>query len=256
MKVIAKFSDYIVQSIEYFINVIDEGIKSRDISGLTLGPDGRSRLEMINISKEHPLVVEMRSVIENKNQDKRSNIIPAISVTPGNMSEEGIAFGESLEINTVDDNWIISLKNILPQNNKDIHADMLISHKQIEDILGAYKKSKNSKSVIRYQSNMWSWNEEINVSSWTDSPDMDILMGTILDSILAEIRIGTVGDESQIKNMKYRPTKGLTNFNFGHVLFGTEFNITFLNTYHNYIVFEEEHITGHNFDASFKTPEI
>jgi hypothetical protein len=113
---------------------------------------------------------------------------------------------------------------------------------------------RRGQGVMRCQKHMWGWNEEINISLWSNTPDVDVVMATLLDSILAEIAMGTVGDNSALKNMKYRPTKGLTNFNFGRVLFGTEYNLTFFNTYHNYTIFTEDLISGHDLQGTFTVP--
>ena len=66
----------------------------RDLTGLTNG-----RIQRINVSKQHPLVTLMASQLSlNKNLDcERTNIIPAISVTPGNMRDEAVSMGNSYQ---------------------------------------------------------------------------------------------------------------------------------------------------------------
>lgn len=247
MKIIAEFSDYTIQSIEYFISAIESAVALRDISGLSAG-----RVSNINITKEHPLVVLMGSAINpNVNLDVlRTSILPAIAVTPGNMSEEGVALGQAPQSFVVDDDWILEFQNMKKLSLKEIQSGIgLITPDQVNTITAEYRKNTG---IMRCQKNTWGWNEEINVSCWSDNPDMDILFGTLLDSIFAKMRVGFMGDESPMKNLKYRITKGLTNFNFGRVLFGTEYSLTFFNTYHNYTVYTEEHATGHDLLGGFK----
>ena len=249
MKIIAKYSDYAVQSIQYFIDTIKSELELRDLTGLTNG-----RIQRINVSKQHPLVTLMASQLSpNKNLDpERSNIIPAISVTPGNMSEEGQTLGKSYQPLIVDDTWIDEFKAIANKDMKAVLSDTgLITKDQANAVISAYRKGGG---VIRCQKHMWGWNEEINVSLWSETPDVDIVMATLLDSIFSEMVSGFVGDNSPLKNMKYRITKGLTNFNFGRVLFGTEYALTFFNTYHNYTIYEDDIITGHDLVGTFKVP--
>jgi len=248
MTIIAKYSDYSVQSIEYFIDAIRDELALRDIPGLT-----SNTIQKINVTKQHPLVTLMDSAINpNKNlDDTRSSIIPAISVTPGNLAEEAATLGKSYQPLTVTDTWIDEFREIANKSQKNILADGLITKSQAEAIIVAYRKNTG---IMRCQKHMWGWNEEINISLWSDTPDVDVVIATLVDSILAEIVTGTVGDNSALKNMKYRVTKGLTNFNFGRVLFGTEYNLTFFNTYHNYTIYTEDHLSGHDLQGTFKIP--
>ena len=57
-----------------------------------------------------------------------------------------------------------------------------------------------------------------------------------------------------MKNMKFETTRGLTNFNFGRVLFGTEYSLTFLNTYNNYTIFSEQPISDFEAELTYTTP--
>ena len=242
MTIIAEYSDYAIQSVEYFISAIETGVEARDIKGLS-----NDKVELINITKEHPLVTLMAAQINPNGGDPlRSGLLPAISVTPGNMNDEAATMGKSPQTFVVDADWLTE------KTNKQIQADTgLITQDQISAIITQYALDDG---IMRCQKNMWGWNEEINISLWSDSPDLDILMSTVMDSILAKITVGFLGDESPVKNMKYRPTRGLTNFNFGRVLFGTEYNLTFFNTYHNYTIYQEDHIEEHDINGTFNSP--
>ena len=54
--------------------------------------------------------------------------------------------------------------------------------------------------------------------------------------------------------MRFSSNGGLTNFNFGRVLFGTEYNLTFLNTYNNYTIYKDDIVSGHDFYGTYTTP--
>lgn len=249
--IITKFSDYDVNTIDYFIDRIEEEISYRDLKGLT-----NNKIELINVTKEHPLAVLMASQLsEQRNADPlRSNIIPAISVTPGSSLVDGFTLGQSYQPEVVDDTFINELKFYLGDEitRKRIKQDLLITKEQIETILAEYKRV--SAGQMRVQRNEWQRKEEVNVSVWSDSADMDILLGMVTDSVLAKIQVGTTGDNSKIRNMEYRITKGLTNFNFGRVLYGSEYNLTFTNKYNNFEIYTDDNIDGHDFIGTFEIP--
>lgn len=244
--IVTKYSDYVIQSIEYFITQIEAELTYRDIRGLT-----NNNIEKISVLKQHPLVMIIDFILNpDHNKDPLSSgLLPVISVTPGNLTDEAFTLANSYNSESIDDDFIDRLKYFHDLSLKDIHSDVLISKTQIETILERYKHA----AKLLCQTNEYHKNEEINISIWSESADYDILLGNIMDSILAGIQTGFAGDGSQIQKMQFRTTKGLTNFNFGKVLFGTEYLLTFLNTFNNYIIYEEDVISDHTFEGTFTT---
>jgi hypothetical protein len=258
MNIITKYSDYAIQSVEYFIDAIEAAFEERDLKGLTsyVGMDGeaKSRIEKINVTKQHPLVSFMLTQLsETRNADLlRSSMLPAVSVMPGNISDGGLTLGQGLQTEIIDDAFITELKVYLDKNKKETLRDLIITKDQINLIIAAYRRA-DAGSVLA-QIHQWRKDEEINVSAWSDNADTDILIGNLLDSIFADIQMGFAGDNSPIINFKYKITKGLTNFNFGRILFGTEYSLTFTNTYNNYTIYSEDRITDHEFQSTFLIP--
>jgi len=248
---VAKFSDYAIQSIEFFIESIESELSQRDLKGLF-----NNKIEIINVTKQHPLATLMAAQLsEQRNADNlRSNIIPAISVTPGTFGEDGFTLGQSYKPSVVDDDFIDDLKFYLDEDmtKKDILRNLLITEDQINTIISEYRRTPAG--GMRVQQNEWQKNEEINISVWSDTADIDIILGTLMDSIMAFIQVGFVGDNSKIRNMKLRITKGLTNFNFGRVLYGSEYNLTFTNIYNNFAIYTDDVVSGHDFDGTFVIP--
>ena len=247
--IITKYSDYAIHSIEFFISQIKAELEYRDIAGLS-----NNTIQKINVMKEHPLAAIMAASLSDvRNADAlRSSIIPAISVTPGNITDEGFTMGQAYQPEIVDDAFIEVLKEFNEKTNKEIQEDVLLTKGQIEDILAAYRRAETGQ--LRVQRNEYFKNEEINVSVWSASADIDVLLGNIMDSILAMIQVGFVGDNSRLRFFKYRITKGLTNFNYGRVLFGSEYNLTFLNSYNNFIIYSDDVLSGHDFNGTFIVP--
>lgn len=247
--IVTKFSDYIIQSIEYFITQIETELNYRDISGLT-----SERHEIINVTKQHPLVEFMNAVLneESRLDYLRSSLLPAISVIPGNMTEGGFTLGQIFKNEVVDSTFINNLKGYQDKTNKQIQNDLLITQNQIETIISEYNRTPTN--GMRVERHEWNRNEEILVSVWSDSPDIDFLLGNLLESIFVEIQIGKSGNNSKMRSLQIKPTRGLTNFNFGRTLFGTEFNLTFLNSFNNYIIYTDDVLEDHDFDGTFIIP--
>jgi len=247
--IITKFSDYIINSVEYFITQIENELEYRDIQGLSNGT-----IDLINVTKQHPIVSLMSATVDpNSNvDDLRANIIPAISVSPGNLSDKGFTIGQTLKTEIVDDDFIDELKVFLAKTNKQIQDDMLITHAQIETIIGEYNRTEAG--GMRVQHNEFFKNEEINVAVWSNSPDVDILLSNLMDSMLSSIQVGFAGDGSPLRDFEYKTNKGLTNFNFGRTLFGTEYNLTFLNSFNNFIIYTDDVLSGHDLIGTFEIP--
>jgi len=248
-EIITKYSDYEIHSIEYFITQLENEIEYRDIKGLSNG-----RIDLVNISKEHPLVTLMDAQLnsERNSDDLRSNILPAISVTPGNMTDGGFTLAKGLQSEIVDDDFIAILDSFADKTNKEKQEDLLITNSQIESIKEKYNRVPAG--AMRVQINEWHKNEEINISVWSESPDTDILFSNLTDSLLAAIAIGFAGDNSRIRSFKYDIVRGLTNFNHGRVIFGSEYNLTFINTYRNFMIYTDPVITDVEFNGTFTTP--
>jgi hypothetical protein len=246
---VTKFSDYIINSIEFFISRIETELDYRDLPGLSNG-----KVEIINVTKEHPLVSLMASRLSDTRDSDlwRSNILPAISVTPGSRPEKSFTLGKSLQPEVVNETFIDALKVYLGKTNKEIQQELLITHKQIETIVGEYNRV--AAGGMKSQGNEFFRNEEINLSIWSESPDIDDLLGKVVDSVLVEIQVGILGDDSKIRNLDYKDARGLTNFNYGRVLYGTEYNLTFENSYKNFKIYTDDVVSGVDFYGTYKIP--
>jgi hypothetical protein len=248
---IARYSDYNIQTINYFATLIEDEINARDIKNLSNG-----KIDFIQVTKEHPLVTMMASKLgEGRNADPlRANLLPAIGITPGSAENQDFGMGLSQSDEIIDDDAIAELKALYNlSTNAEIQAEGLITKDQITAITSKYRKMGDS-GVMKRHITQWGRNEEVNISCWAETPDIDCLMDNLINSVLAGVRAKFPGDESPIRNAKYRTTRGLTNFNFGRVLFGSEYSLTFLNIYNNYRVYVEDYITGFEFDPTFTTP--
>ena len=247
--ILAKYSDYVIQSIEYFITQIENELEYRDINGLT-----NSHVEKINVTKQHPLVSLMASSLNDAGTDLlRNGLLPSISVTPGSQTGKGFTLGQSFKSESVDDDFIALLDTYAAKTQKQRLEDGLLTSKQITTIKNTY--SASGTGVVRLQRTEWHKSEEINISVWSLDADTDIILGNMMDSILASIQAGFAGDDSEMRDFDYKIVKGLTNFNFGRVLYGSEYNLTFLNTYNNYTIYTDTVLSGHDLVGTYQIPE-
>lgn len=247
MTIIAKFSDYRIQPIEYFITALTTSFAARNIKSLTNG-----KVEVINISKQHPLAILMQALVQGDDVTiLRSSLIPAISIIPGDQNEGGFTFNQSFHSEIIDDNFIEDLEIYLTKTNKQILESAALTKDQVNTIVDAYEEAEENSLICDIHE--WRKSEIINISIWSDTPDIDNLFSILLDSILADMQVGQLGDNSLIQNMSYRAARGLTNFNFGRILFGSEYILTYTNTYKNYTIISDPRITEHEFHGTFET---
>lgn len=234
MNIITKYCDYTIHPIEFFIKRIRDELSIRDLPGLT-----NDLVQKINIMKEHPLVVLIQRQLETSQDTvpKSSNLVPAIGVTPGNPSDEGVALNLSPQTFAVNEKFIEEFDELREVPMKERVSSGVITDKQIYSIKKAYELNPNGTFCSCHKKRQ---REEVSISLWTETSDMDIILSNLLESIFDDILAGFWGDKSEIKNMKFSQIKGLTNFNFGRVLYGTEYNVSFTNTKNNYMIFSED----------------
>jgi len=249
-EIITKYSDYAIQSIEFFIQKIKDEMTIRDLSNLTHG-----RIKIIPVLKEHPLVVLTQKVVDNQTRsasDRESGVLPSIAVLPGNMPPDGFTFSKSPKTEIIEDEYINELKALLDLTDKEIQQQGLITKEQINLILSTYKR--NPENSLLLETKEYHRDEEINISVWAESADITNLLTILIDSVLTEIQIGDPGDNSAIKKMSVKVHRGLNNIRFGRTLHGTEFSLTFLNTFVNYVVKLDPRVTDVEHDFTFRTP--
>jgi hypothetical protein len=245
--IITKYSDYQIHSVEWFIEKINTELAYRDIPGLT-----NNKIEIIDVTKQHPLVALMAAQLQNDSSVHRSGLVPTISVTPGSSDIAGFTLGEGQQNGIVDDAFIANLDVYLAKTDKQRVDFGLLTTTQINAIKTAYAAATAGSMLYKIQE--WRKKEEIHISNWGSSPDIINLMSNLIDSILAEIQVGFAGDDSPIVNFEFTFTEGLTNFNYGRVLFGTEYRLTFLNTFNNYTIYTEDRASTHEPNFTYTTP--
>ena len=249
MNIIEKYYDFEIHPIEYFIDKIENEVNSRDLKGLT-----NNKVNFIRVSKEHPIVLLLQQELDPRDaRPKEASILPAIGVTPGNPVDEAKTLGFKTQSHIFDEDWNTNISEIRNIPMKQRVQSGIITDSQIDNILQTYQRLNENEKMFCEQ-RKYEKKEEVSISVWCQSADRDITISSLVDSVLRDILSGYLGDNSKIKNMEISSVKGLTNFQFGRILYGTEFTISFLNTYNNYMIFTENRTTDLQTEINTRIP--
>lgn len=230
-QVVVKFTDYAVNSPDFFIDFIKKEIRKRDVRGLT-----NNRINAINVTGEHPLVTLTANVLSGT-QLNVSAVIPAIAVIEDEENETDTNLGDGYR------RTVIFTQETVEELRKLAVGDArfqegIISDAQIDAIEQALAnvahKSKENKGYLLTQVDGWLLRETICVSLWCHSVDERSLIGDVLRSILYDMK--NAMRVRKLKDVSIRTSKGLVNTNFGTVLFGQETLIDFTNFFHTITV--------------------
>lgn len=225
------FTHYAVAVPEWFVREMRLLVNAWDLRSLTNG-----RLEAINVNTEHPLVQLTGAVLQAGGQSMPSlaGILPAISVIEGDEGEEFTTVGQGL------------------RPYQEITADFLQQfkpggeladyEKRIQEGLMSDQTVQRIESFIQDQGgpvlamvNQYFMRETVSVSVWTTTPQEVFLLTRLVRSALFRLRPKLA--KLHAVDIQIRASRGLVNFNFGRVLFGTEFTVTFLNQFSDFRVF-------------------
>lgn len=225
MGMVVKYTDYYIESPDWFIKHIQNEINLRNITGLTNG-----RVSNVNVSGEHPLASIAVSTITGTSVDW-SGILPAISVVEGNSDEEVTTIGQGFRGYK---NFLQSdLDNLVTRyaTMKERKSDGLITDLQIQLLQESLKNMPNG---LWCETREFREREELFIGVWAHNLEEKKIIGNLVRSIIYDMRLAMI--EKGLDDINVRTTKGLVNFNFGKMLYGQESVITFLNGFRNIVV--------------------
>jgi len=232
VNVIAKYTDYLIFSPDFFIDYISTEIHDRDISGLTNG-----RVSAINVTGEHPMVQLVGSIMSTGDPNF-AGLLPSISVTESDENEENTTIGHGLrEYESVDQTWVDNIKNNYPKL-RDRTREGIITDKQIQAIETALTNSTEGKLITEVR--QFYERQSVFISLWTHNIHERQIIGGLLRSILYDLRLEMI--EKKLRDISIKTSKGLVNFNFGRVLYGQESEISYMSSFRNFTVYDEEEI--------------
>lgn len=228
MNEITKYTDYCILSPDWFIDRISEELAKRDLPGLTGGV-----VRAINVTGEHPIVQLMMSVLVGGTPNF-SGLVPAISVIDSDETEEATTVGQGLRAyELIDAEWIATMKATY-HSMKERYKEGLITDTQIRAIETALAHQPTGKLLVEVH--QFFQRESVYVSLWTHTAQERQIIGTLLRSILYDLRTKMIG--AGLTDISINTAKGLVNPNFGKVLLGQETNLRFLNKLFNYTVYD------------------
>lgn len=227
MAVIAQFTDYLVRTPDFFVQSIQDGLTARDLPGIT-----GDRIQRIEVTSEHPFVQLVGQVLV-AGAPQTAGLIPAISVTEGDETEEATTIGQGQRtVSVMTDGKLTALKAYGSVKNRN--RDGVISAAQILAIETALTTKPDG--LLMEVSEFYE-RESVNVSLWTHSVQERQVLGAVLRSIVYDMRKSMIA--KKLHDISIRTAKGLVNFNFGKLLYGEEIEITYMNGFRIFTVSDD-----------------
>jgi hypothetical protein len=234
--IITKFTDFNIDSPNWFINVLKEEFSLRDLKGIT-----NNRFEHISISGQHPFIQLVNDLLENENSVKNTSILPCISVSENDENQEIVTIGEGFRGAQLIDTDILNYIETNYSDYKKRNKEGILTNNQIETIRTHINSGKKLKMLV-YE---YFLRTSVFVSLWANTYEEYQILSKILRSILYDIRLKMISRKAV--DISITSNKGLVNTNFGKIIYGQETEIQFLNGFRNYIVTDEEFLE--NFDV-------
>jgi hypothetical protein len=234
--IITKFTDFNIDTPNWFINVLKEEFSLRDLKGIS-----NNRFEHISISGQHPFIQLVNDLLENENSVKNTSILPCISVSENDENQEIVTIGEGFRGVKLIDTDILNYIEANYSDYKKRNKEGILTNNQIETIRTYINSGKKLKMLV-YE---YFLRTSVFVSLWTNTYEEYQILSKILRSILYDVRLKMISRKAV--DISITSNKGLVNTNFGKIIYGQETEIQFLNGFRNYIVTDEEFLE--NFDV-------
>ena len=226
--IITKFTDYNIDSPNWFIRTIQQELALRDIKGIT-----NNRVQGINVTGQHPLVQLVGNLVDPNNQVSFAGLLPCISVSENNETEESTTIGQGKRVNGVIDITFVNEIRANLVTMKERKREGIITDNQLTLIENAV--SGNKKLLAQVEE--FFFRSSVFVSLWANTLEELIVIGDVLRSIVYDLRKYMIA--RNVIDINITTSKGLVNFNFGKVIYGQETEISFLNMMRNYTVTDE-----------------
>lgn len=216
------FIQFAADEIQYFIDFLTNNIQGYKLNELTSGYCG----DIPSIVEGHPLALEYGNLLSSGDADNYTSILPAIGIellddTPSQQNTLGNRYKlEEVTQSFVDGVTAISLEDRF--NNGIVMGDVV--KQSIQDMITA-----KSGEPLYSRTNMYMQDQMINISIWSDHGDVTRILYVIVRGLLnrAKRDLSSQG----VKNVMIRGQNALYNYEFGKTLFGSEFNVTLINTH-------------------------
>jgi len=218
------FTQFIIDEVKYFIDFITANIAEYKLSELTNGNAG----DIPSIQGAHPLAIEYGNALAADEEGNYTSILPAIGVEllDDDLFERqllGAGYkNEEVTQDFIDEVSAIQLKDRF--NNGTIMSNTVLNN--IQDAKTAKGSEKLWASSDRYLERI-----SINISIWSEHIEVTRILYMILRSILKRAKRDL--SSKGIKNLMIKGQNALYNYEFGTTLFGSEFNLSFINLHKN-----------------------
>lgn len=211
-----------VDEVEFIINYISQNIAQYDLKELTNGNMG----DIPNIIGAHPLAMEYGNLLSADEEGNYTSILPAIGVELIDDNDNSTQYlGSGYKVYEIDQNWIDEINSINLKNR--FKEGIVLSDSNLTLIQNA-KTAKGSEKLWT-KSSKYQMNQNVNVSCWSDNWQVTRILYVVVRSLLHEIKHEL--SKNGVKNASLSGQGAIYNYEFNQTLFGSEFNLKFINSH-------------------------
>jgi hypothetical protein len=206
-----------------------------------------NRTIKIQVTLDHPLMVLAGAILfsSGANLPDINGMFPRISVTDASHREKETSIGQGIkDYSILKTSDIQNFKNSMGSMKDRIDKGLLITNQQVDNML-AITESIGGEAILMRQQVMQDVTYYISV--WCLSIDERIVLTQIMESTLFGLKQELI--KQGFRNPQINTDTGITNSNFGRMIFGSELELTGINTITNYTLFKEKPLKSYNLES-------
>lgn len=193
----------------------------------------------VEVTLEHPLLVLVNMVLfpsSGSTVPDLNAMFPRVAVTDASHREQFTTLGQGIKSYSIlKSSDVLAFKNSVGSMKNRVEAGMLITDEQINNML-AITESLGGEAVLMKQEIMQDVTYYISV--WALTVDHRIILTQIVEATLYGLKpeFAKIG----LKNTNINTDTSIVNSNFARMIFGTEIELTGINTISNYTLLTEK----------------
>lgn len=209
-----------VDEVDFFIKYISQNIAKYDLHELTNGNMG----DIPNIIGSHPLAVEYGNALNADDNGNYSSILPAIGIELIDDNDNGQQLmGSGNKVFEITQDYIDQAGAISLKDRFD--SGIVLSDSNLSKLQTA--KTNKGSSELWGTASKYLMNQNVNISCWSDNWQITRVLYVVLRSILHSIKHAL--SENGAKNASLSGQGAIYNYEFNQTLYGSEFNLRFIN---------------------------
>jgi len=210
-----------VNEVDFIIKYIEDNIAQYKLSELT----NKNMGDIPSIVGAHPLALEYGNMLSADEEGNYTSILPAIGVELADDGDNSPQYlGSAYRVEEVTQDFIDSIKTVEMRDR--FSEGIIISDSNLNLIQSAKTIKGDNKLYIK--SKTYLSNQSVVVSLWSDNWKVTRILYIVMKGILNELK-HSISKEGA-KNVVLSSQTAIYNYEFHKTLFGSEFNLRFVNT--------------------------